>query len=94
MPRIKVELCPCGLSKGHDEGTFDFFVSVVRNPGKPSQRTGLVLGPYATHDEALVNVDRGRVMAERADPRTVFDAFGTLGIKGDEKGKHRGVLGT
>ncbi len=93
MSRVAVELCPCGKPNGHDEGTSDFFVSVVRNPGKPSQRTGLILGPYATHGEALANVDRGRAIAERADSWTAFDAFGTVGVKGDEKGKHKGVLG-
>lgn len=89
MPRVAVELCPCGKPKGHDEGS-DFFVSVVRNPGTKGQQTGLVLGPYGTHEEALANVDRRRAMAERADPFAAFDAFGTVG---KEKGKHKGVLG-
>lgn len=93
MPRLRVELCPCGLPKGHNEGTSDFFVSVVRNAGKPTQRTGLVLGPYATHEEALANVDRGQTMAHAADPFTAFDAFGTVGFKGNSKGKYKGVLG-
>lgn len=92
MPRIAIELCLCGKPSGHDAGS-DFFVSIVRDPGTKGQRTGLVLGPYATHEEALANVDRGRVMASAADPFTAFDAFGTIGIEGDEKGKHKGVLG-
>lgn len=94
MPRVKVELCQCGKPSGHDEGTSDFFVSVIRNAGLPSQRLGLVLGPYATHEAALANVDRGRTLAHAADPFTAFDAFGTVGLKGDLKGKHKGVLGT
>lgn len=89
VPRIAIELCPCGKQSGHDAGS-DFFVSVVRNSGKPTQRTGLVLGPYATHGEALANVDRGRAIAERADPWTAFDAFGTVET---EAGKWSGVFG-
>lgn len=81
MSRIAIDLCLCGKLKGHDEGTSDFFVSVIRNAGKSTQQTGLVLGPYATHDEALTNVDRGRAMAERVDPFTAFDAFGTIGVR-------------
>lgn len=94
MPRITVELCECGKPKGHDVGTSDFFVSIIRNAGLPSQQVGLVLGPYATHEEALANVHKGRTLAHAADLFTAFDAFGTLGLKGELKGKHKGVLGT
>jgi hypothetical protein len=65
------ETCGCGKPKDHDAGS-DFFVSIVRGRSwRP------LLGPYATHDEALANVERGRTMAEKVDPQAVFDLFGT-----------------
>jgi hypothetical protein len=90
MPRIAVEFCPCGQPKNHDEGS-DFFVTCVREAGKPSQRTLPILGPYATHGEALVNVDRGRKLAEARDSWCAFDAFGTVKTMA---GQSKGVLGT
>lgn len=90
MPRVAVVCCPCGLPKGHDEGSSEFFVSVVRDPGTKGERKGLVLGPYATHEEALANVDRGRTMADKFDPFTAFDAFGTIAL---EAGRWKGALG-
>jgi hypothetical protein len=68
--------CPCGREMGHDAGS-DFFVS-TRSAG----RVGLVLGPFASHDEALANVERGRGLAEKADAWSVFYEFGTLRIEG------------
>lgn len=58
--------------------TVGFYVTVQRSRGLGRQpRTGLLLGPYTTHDEALANVAVGRRLAHEADPWTAFDAFGT-----------------
>lgn len=45
----------------------------VRDAG----RVGFLLGPYATHEEALASVERGRDLAEKSDPYSWFHAFGT-----------------
>jgi hypothetical protein len=53
------------------------YVSVI-DPDNPAKR-GLLLGPYPTHAEALANVERGRKLAEEANPWACFFAFGTAG---------------
>jgi len=50
----------------------EYFVSV-----KDAGRTGFLLGPYATHAEALRNVERGKALGEKANSWAVFYAFGT-----------------
>ncbi len=50
----------------------EYFVS-VRDAGK----VGFLLGPYATHAEALRNVERGKELGEKANSWAVFYAFGT-----------------
>ena len=45
----------------------------VRDAG----RTGFLLGPYSTHDEARMNVGRARDLARKHDDRAAFYAFGT-----------------
>lgn len=52
--------------------TRSFYVTV-----KDGKRYGFLLGPYGTHREALANVARGRDLANGADPRAAFYAFGT-----------------
>lgn len=37
-----------------------------------------LLGPYDTHAEALSNIERGTQLANDADPRAAFAAFGTV----------------
>jgi hypothetical protein len=49
-----------------------FYVSVM-----DGRRKGVLLGPYETHREALDNVAQGRELANEADPRASFYAFGT-----------------
>lgn len=44
---------------------------------RDGKRNGILLGPYQSHQEALDNVDRGRALAEAADCRAAFYAFGT-----------------
>jgi len=51
-----------------------YYVSVV-----DGARKGILLGPYSTHEEALKNVDRGKELANKADSRAAFYAFGTAG---------------
>jgi hypothetical protein len=51
----------------------------VRDDG----RTGFLLGPYATHNAALAQVDRGREMADAATPWAAFYAFGTSSVPAD-----------
>lgn len=49
-----------------------FYVS-VRDAG----RTGILLGPYSSHSEALENVERGKTLARDANPWAAFYSFGT-----------------
>jgi hypothetical protein len=53
--------------------TARLFYVTVRDAG----RTGFLLGPYSTHGEALANVKRGTRLAQDANSRAVFYAFGT-----------------
>lgn len=50
----------------------DFYVSMIRD-----KKYRLMAGPFATHDEALKFVEPVRKEAERLDPRSHFDLFGT-----------------
>lgn len=52
-------ICDCedALCQG-DDPTYAYYVT-VRDGG----RTGFLLGPYATHQDARANVDRGRAYA-------------------------------
>lgn len=53
----------------------DYFVTMQRG-----SRTAWLVGPFKTHTEALANVERARVEAQRIDPWTDFDAFGTASL--------------
>jgi hypothetical protein len=63
--------CICEKPECPGEGG-GYYVSVVNG-----LFYGLLLGPYDTHAEALANVDRGRSLADAADPRSHWYAFGT-----------------
>lgn len=52
--------------------TREFFVTVIDGP-----RYGFLLGPYATHEEALDQVDRGRKLANDSNDRAWFYGYGT-----------------
>lgn len=52
-----------------------FYVTVRRD-----SRTGFLLGPYVTHDEALANVARANAAACEIDPFCGFDDFGTARV--------------
>jgi len=58
-----------------DRPDADFYVT-VRDAG----RTGWLLGPYATHQEALDNVERGRDLANEWNAKAWFMAFGTASV--------------
>jgi len=53
-----------------------FYVTIRRG-----ERTGLLLGPYKTKDEADPNVDRARKAAEEIDSWAGFDAFGVTRVQ-------------
>lgn len=50
---------------------------------RDGQRHGFLLGPYDSHLEALENTDRGKALAEKADPRAHWYAFGTARLADD-----------
>jgi hypothetical protein len=50
----------------------EFFVT-VRDAG----RTGFLMGPYATHADAISEVERGRELAQKANAWAWFYAYGT-----------------
>jgi hypothetical protein len=50
----------------------DFYVSVRNDSGQHR----FLLGPFVTHQEALANVDRGRVLS-RNDPQSPWYSYGT-----------------
>lgn len=60
----------------------DFYVT-VRDAG----RTGFLLGPYDDYRDALANVKRGSKLAEDADCRAVFYAYGTSRLPAGTKCK-------
>lgn len=72
-----LDLCNCGAE--HIAGRV-YFVSV-----RATTEYQLVLGPFATHGEALENVDRGRALAEKHDPWSQAFFFGTCSLPGDTK---------
>lgn len=49
-----------------------FYVTVING-----KRTGFLLGPYDSHQDALDNVERGRELAIDADPFACFYYVGT-----------------
>ena len=53
-----------------------FYVSVV-----DGTRYGLLLGPYSDHAGALANVQRGKHLAEAANDRAFWYAYGTCSLK-------------
>jgi hypothetical protein len=68
---------PCGCNKPHEPNA-SFFVSCIEDEGK--RRNSFLLGPYTTHAEALANVERGRDLAVRNDPKAYWYSFGTCAI--------------
>lgn len=52
-----------------------FYVTV-----RHGARSGALLGPYGSHDEALANVDRAREYAEQVNDRAVWYAYGTAKV--------------
>lgn len=52
------------------------FYVTVRDGG----RSGALLGPYNTHDEALANVDRAREHAQQVNDRAIWYAYGTARV--------------
>lgn len=48
------------------------------------KRVAYLLGPYDTHEQALTNVERGTSLANDADPRAAFAAFGTAKLTSNQ----------
>lgn len=67
------EPCPCGRNHAQTER---FYVTCVLD-----SRVAYLAGPCKLHTEALALVDQARLIAEALDVRTVFGAFGTVGIR-------------
>ena len=57
------------------EQELDFYVSVMDGP-----KFGLLLGPYEKHAETKTDVERGRRLANEADPWAAFYGFGTASL--------------
>lgn len=57
-----------------------FYVTIRRN-----ERTCYAVGPCYTHETALSLVDKARDAANKADPYTAFDSFGTASVTWDHK---------
>ncbi len=72
---IGAERCGC-VAGSHNYGDpGGFYVTV-----KDGRRTGWLLGPYATHAEAVAHVGDGRRLARAVDDRAAWYAFGTSRI--------------
>lgn len=57
-----------------------YYVSCIRG-GK----TYPMAGPYQDHASALADVEKAREAGYAADPRTWFDAWGTIRIEGCDR---------
>lgn len=60
-----------------------YYVTVIRNVrgSRAARRVGWLAGPFARHEDALALVERARRLANRLDPWTEFDAFGTSSMQ-------------
>ena len=56
-----------------------FYCTMIRGEGA-ARKVAWLLGPYATHDEALAEVPHAIRLAGEVDSWTSFDAFGTSSI--------------
>jgi hypothetical protein len=59
-----------------NQGAEGFYVTVKRG-----SRTGYLLGPHGTYDEADARVPEGRRLAGQVDPFTAFDGFGVTRVR-------------
>lgn len=57
----------------------DYYITMIREPG-PKQRVAWLVGPFETHAAALAMVEPARRLANRLDPWSDFDAFGTSSL--------------
>jgi hypothetical protein len=60
----------------------DYYVTVADMPSNDGTvaKHGFLLGPYATHVEALAQVERGRQLALAANDRAWWYAYGTASL--------------
>jgi hypothetical protein len=55
-----------------------FYVSV-----RDGKRTGFLLGPHCSSRDALAEVQRGKKLAEKADPFASFYDYGTCSVRAE-----------
>jgi hypothetical protein len=79
----------CGCRPGTHKPDRVYFVT-VRDAG----RTGFLLGPYSTHEEAINNVQRGKKAALDANSQAWFYAYGTASLSREVVGKVKTVFGS
>jgi hypothetical protein len=68
---------PNDTSTSAQPGPEGFYVTVRRGT-----KTGLLLGPHDTKEEADARVPLGKRLAEDVDSWTAFDAFGVTRLQG------------
>jgi hypothetical protein len=59
------------------------FYCTVQRLTNDQPKVGWLLGPYDDEPSARAKLPDARRLAEAADPRTVFDAFGTARLERD-----------
>lgn len=58
-----------------------FYVSIRRATANGGYQSGLLAGPFDTHDEALTMVPAATRAATEVDPRALGDLFGTCRVR-------------
>lgn len=77
-----------GNSRGPDTALGHYYVTAIRD-----NRHAFLLGPFTNdHAAALSRVEEVRELANRLDPRSHFDAFGTAKLSIDLIGVPKGRL--
>lgn len=59
-----------------------FYTTIVRD-SRGARKVGYLLGPFETETRAREHIPAARREAERIDPFTAFDAFGTCVVRGE-----------
>ena len=75
---LKVTLLRDCICTPEEDSPRQFYVSV-----QDGERKGILLGPYATWEEAEANKARGKKMAHEADPKACWYSFGTCSSPAD-----------
>lgn len=62
--------------------TTRFYTTIVRD-SRDARKVGYLLGPFESEATARGHIPAARREAERVDPFTAFDAFGTCSVTGE-----------